>query len=121
MVKFSYLGDALSSGGRVQKAVIARIRCGWKKFKDTASVLCKIVVSLKLRGSMYKGCIRSVLCYGAECWALRKEDERKLQTIEMRMLSMMCGNRLRDNNSNEIIREITGVEKIEDFLREQRL
>ena len=47
-----------------------RKRCGWKKFKDIATVLCKTVMPLQLRGSMYKCYIKSASCYGAECWAL---------------------------------------------------
>ena len=39
----------------------------------------------------------------------------------MRMLRMICGKTLRDNISNETICEIRGVEKVEEFLREQRL
>ena len=43
-------------------------------------VLCKRAVSLKLRGSMHNGFVKSALCNGAECLALTKEDKRKLQT-----------------------------------------
>ena len=32
VAKLLYLGDVLSSGGGVQKAVTARIRCRWKNF-----------------------------------------------------------------------------------------
>ena len=42
--KFSYLGDVLGSGRRVHEAVIARIRCGRKKFKDKASAIHKKAV-----------------------------------------------------------------------------
>ena len=41
MTKFSYLGDVLSSEGGVQEAVTARVRFGWKKFKDVASIMCE--------------------------------------------------------------------------------
>ena len=37
------------------------------------------------------------------------------------MLRMLRGKTLRNDISNEKIREMTGVEKIEEFLREQRL
>ena len=47
VAKFLFLKNALSSGGGVQEAVTARIKFGWKKFKDIASVRCKRVVSLK--------------------------------------------------------------------------
>ena len=39
----------------------------------------------------------------------------------MRMLHMICGKTLRDDISNKTICEMTDVEKIEEFLREQKL
>ena len=48
VVKFSYLENVLSSRGGVQEVVTARIRCRWKKFRVTASVQSKRVMSLKL-------------------------------------------------------------------------
>ena len=119
--KFCYLGDVLSTEGGVQGAVVARIRAGWKKFKDVAKVLCMRGLSLKLKGTLYKSCVRSAMSYGAECWAMKVDDMRKMETTEMRMLRMMCGKTLRDRVRSERIREMTGVEKIEEFLRSQRL
>ena len=81
VAKFSHLGDDLSSGGGGgQEAVNARTRCGWKTFKEIASILRKRAVSLKLKKSINKSCVRRFLCYGAECWASKKQDKRKLQT-----------------------------------------
>ena len=109
--KFCYVGDVLSTEGGVQEAVISRIRSAWKKFKDVFSVLCRKSLSLKFRGILYKSCIRSALCYGAECWALKADDERRLKTTEMRMLRMICGKTLKDKISNEKIQEMSGVLK----------
>ena len=70
----------------------AKIRCGWKKFKDMARLLYKRIRSLKLRGSTYNGCVESALCYGDECWACKENNsKRKLQITEMRMQRMKCG------------------------------
>ena len=119
--KFSYLGDVLSTDGEVRWAVIGRIRAGWKKFKEVAGVLLLKGLSLKLKGLLYKSCVRSALSYGAECWATKAEDMRKMETTEMRMLRMMCGKTLKDRVRSERIREMTGVETIREFLRSQRL
>ena len=119
--KLSYLGDVLSFDGGVQKAVTAGTRSGWEKLNNTASALYKKVASLILRRSLYKSCVRSALCYGTECWALNKKDIRKLQTTEMRMLRLIYKKTLKDGISNKAIRNMTGVEKIEEFLKEQRL
>ena len=32
--KFCYLGDMIGAGGGVEAAVIARIRSGWRKFRE---------------------------------------------------------------------------------------
>ena len=65
--------------------------------------------------------MRNALTYGAECWALKMEDERRLKTTEMRMLRMICGKTLKDKMNNEKIREMTGVVRLEEFLKEKRL
>ena len=49
------------------------------------------------------------------------ENEKKLKITEMRMLRMICGNTLKDEINNKKICEMTGVERLEEFLREQRL
>ena len=72
--KFAHLGDVLSTEGGAQEAVRLRIRSGWMKFKEVSRVLGNKYMSLKIRGALYK----SALTYGGECWALKKEDERRL-------------------------------------------
>ena len=53
---------------------------------------------------------------------LKVEDERKLKTGEMRILQMISGKILiAKKQNNEKIFEITSVERLEVFLREQRL
>ena len=61
--KFAHLGDVLSTEGGAQEAVRSRIRSGWMKFKEVASVLGNKYMSLKIRGALYK----SALTYGGEC------------------------------------------------------
>ena len=76
---------------------------------------------MKVRGTLYKSYVRNALTYVAECWALKMEDERRLKTTEMRMLRMICGKTLKDKMNNEKIHEMTGVVRLEEFLREKRL
>ena len=60
-------------------------------------------------------------CLVLWCRVLGLEDERKSLTIEIRMLCMICGKTRRDGISNKTIRDMSGVEKIVEFLRKQRL
>ena len=119
--KFSYVGDVISTEGGAQEAVTSRIRSAWKKFKEVSSVICGRSISLKVRGTLYKSYMTNALTYGAECWALKMEDERRLKTTEMRMLRMICGKTLKDKMNNDKICEMTGVVRLEEFLREKRL
>ena len=62
-----------------------------KNFKDMSSIIRKTIVSLKLRRSLYNIYVRSVLLRcGAECWDLKKEENRKIELRKMRMLRMIC-------------------------------
>ena len=118
---FSYLGDVISTEGGAQEALTSRIRSPLKKFKEVSNVVCGRSISLKVRGTLYKSYVRNALTYGAECCALKMEDERRLKTTEKRMLRMICGKTLKDKMNNEKICEMTGVVRLEDFLREKRL
>ena len=51
---------------------------------------------------MYNGCVKSVLCYGAECWVLKKR--KKLQTIYC--IENITYETFKDGISNDRIREI---------------
>ena len=52
---------------------------------------------------VYTTLVRAVLLYGAESWTLRKDDERKLQTLEMGYFRQMTGMSRRDRIRNESI------------------
>ena len=119
--RFSYLGDVISTEGGVQEPVTSRIRSALKKFKEVSNVICERSISLKVRGTLYKSYVRNAPTYGAECWALKMEDERRLKTTYMRMLQMICGKTLKDKMNNDKICERTGVVRLEEFLREKRL
>ena len=114
---FSYLGDELSAE-EAQEAVTSRITSAWKKFEEISNVARGRSISLKVKGILCKSYVRSASTYGAECWAVKVEDERRLNTTKMRMIR---GKTLKDKIDNAKIREMTGVERLEEFLRKQRL
>ena len=61
------------------------------------------------------------MCYGAECWAMKKSDIRQMQTTEMRMIRIMCGKSLKDKVTNNVLRGWTDVEDVDEYLRGHRL
>ena len=69
----------------IEKALTSRIRIGWRKFKQLSDTLCTPILFHKLY-RLYKPYMRSIMCYGAECWAKKMADIRQMQTTEMRMI-----------------------------------
>jgi len=50
--------------------VRARVAAARKKWRDMVRLITKRNIPLKIRGSVYESCVRSVMFYGAETWAL---------------------------------------------------
>ena len=59
--------------------------------------------------------------YGAETWAAKKAQEKKLDVVERRMLRWMSGVTKLDRIKNEIIRGTTKVGEISKIVQESRL
>ena len=60
---------------------------------------------MKIKGKVYRTVVRPALMYGAETWALKKAQEKKLEVAEMRMLRWMCGVTKLDKIRNESKRD----------------
>ena len=76
---FVYLGDKLNAGGGCLSAVTVRVRVGWMKFRELSGILCGKKWSVKMKGRVYKACVRAAMVYGGETWVMRKEEEGVLQ------------------------------------------
>ena len=88
-------------GGGAEAAVIARIRSGWRKFRELLPLLASRGTSLQLKGKLYAACLRSIMMlYSSETWVIKKEDERRCERNEMRMVRWMCDVTLKDRKSN---------------------
>jgi hypothetical protein len=62
--------------------VAARIRADWKKFKELSGVMFGRKWSLKLKGKVYKTCVKTAMVYGSETWVMRKAEEGVLRRAE---------------------------------------
>ncbi|KAD5318012.1 hypothetical protein E3N88_17958 [Mikania micrantha] len=77
---------------------------GWNKWRAAKSILCDKRFPDKLKGKFYRVAVRPTMMYGSDCWPIKKIQERKLETSEMRMLRWMCGHTRLDRIRNETIR-----------------
>jgi hypothetical protein len=119
--KFCYLGDMINADGGVDSAVVARVRCAWKKFRELAPILAHKGASLAIKGKLYVSCVRSCMIYGSETWPVKAVHEAKLDRTEMRMIRWMCGVSLSEKVPSVKLRERMGVESIKEVIRRNRL
>ena len=107
--------------GGAEEASRARIRCVWAKFRELAPILTSRGASLKMKGKIYKTCVRSVMVYGSETWAMRVEDMHRLERTERMMIRWMCGVTLKERKCSEELLDRLGIESIAEVVRRGRL
>ena len=118
---FVYLGDGISPNGGCKVSTITRIRSAWRKFNELLFFLINQAVSLKSRGKVYNGCIRSAILYGGECWALTTADVQRLQRNERAIIRWICKVKIRDKiSSNSLLNKLC-LKNLNVTLRTNRL
>ena len=98
-----------------------RIQSGWQNWKRVLGILCDRRIRLRVKRKVYKTVVRPAMMYGAETWAVKKAQEKKLDVAEMRMLRRMSGVTKLDRIRNERIRVTTKVGDIFKKVQESRL
>ena len=76
--------------------------------------MARLFVELKDR--VFETIIRPAMTYGSECWAVKKKDENKLNSAEIRMVKWARGKTWLDHIRNEDIRKEAHVKPVETFL-----
>ena len=105
------------SDGGAERDINNPVKLAWMKWKQLTGVLCDKTVPIKLKDKVYNMVIKPTMTFGAECWAVRKKDENRLHTAEMRMLRWIRGNTRKDHVSNQLIQEDGKVCQMSTFLR----
>ena len=93
----------------VERAERARVSAAWKKWKVMASLLTDKRTPQRTQGSVYEGCIRSVLLYGSKTWAITQKDEDIIKKCDRRMLRYMTGVKWQDGVSSEEVAKRCGL------------
>ena len=104
-----YLGSVICESGGCEKDVQARVSASWMKWKEVSAVMNDRRMPMRLKAKVCRTVVRPVMIYGSECWTLKKKDERRMETKEMKMLRRMLGVTLKDRMRNEDVRRRTTV------------
>ena len=114
-----YLGSVIDGSGGRGKDDDERIKVAWSRWRDLYGVIYdkKVPYEAETTSCMaYKTVVNPAMVYGNECWALRKQEEHRLHTTEMKMLRWCHGTTRKDIIKNETIRGIARVAPIKSVL-----
>ena len=100
MIHLSYLGSLISKDKLCKKDVRSRIARAKNAFSNRKEFLTKFC-TLDLNKRIVKIVIWSTLLYGAESWALRKDDIPRLESCEMWLWRKILNISWTDKNSNK--------------------
>ena len=62
--------------------------------------------------------IRPVMMYGSETWAIKKEQERRLDVAEIKMIRWSMGKTRKDKVRNDNLRNAMGIRAISEKIQE---
>ena len=79
--------------------------------EEGIGILCDRRIRLRVNGKAYNTVVRPAMMHGANTWAVKKAQEKKLDVAEMRMLRWMSGVTKLDRIRNERIRGTKRWEK----------
>ena len=125
--RFTYLGAEICRDGEVSSKVTTRIAKAARAFGCLRkSVFCDEVLSVATKRHVYRAAVLSVLLYGAETWALKAKEARKLNSFHNRCVRAILGvTRYKQRKERLTTRQLMktfGMQKsILDIILEQRL
>ena len=92
--EFCFLGDRLNASGGFEAAVTARVRIGWVKFRECGELLLGNRYPLRIKGKVYRCCVRSAILYPSEAWSLKENEKAILRRTERIMVRTICGQKV---------------------------
>ena len=85
---------------------------GDNEWRQVSRVMCDKKMSIKLKYKIYKTIVKTAMIYWSECWAVTKNDTKKLHITGMRMVRWARGKTKKDNTKNEDIWMEANIEPI---------
>jgi len=103
--EFTYRGSLMADNGKCINDIKKRVGLASAVIGQLYKIWKSKEIAIKTKVMVYQVLVMPVLLYGAECWTMRKEDERRLLTMEMSCLRRMLGVTRLDRIKNEEIRK----------------
>ena len=122
VTEFVYLGGVITEDADSTKDIKKRIGLASAMFGKLRKLWRSSNISIRTKTRLYEALVVPVLLYGAECWCVRKEDERRLLVAEMGWLRGLLNRSRREKIRNEVTRKELGLkDTIVDRITKRRL
>ena len=72
--------------------------------------------TLKMKGKVYRCCVRSAILYGSETWCLKENEKAILRRTERAMVRAMCDQKVVDRKTTEEQMDMLGLKETTDRL-----
>ena len=113
---FCYLEDRLNASCRCETAVTARVRISWVRFRECGELLLRNRFLLRMKGKIYRCCVRSAILYGSETWCLKEKEKAILKRTERAIVRAMCDQKVVDRKTTEEQMDMLGLKETIDRL-----
>jgi hypothetical protein len=107
---FKYLGSIKASDGTCTKDIKCRIGMAKQKMVQFNNIWKDKGVPRELKIRILKCLIWPVVLYGSKAWALRKDDENRIQAAEMWSYRRLLRVKWTDKRTNESVQKELGVQ-----------
>ena len=114
--EFWYLGDRLNASGSCEAAATARVKIDWVCFRECGELLLGNRFPLRMKGKVYRCCVRSAILYESEAWCLKENEKAILRRAEKAMVKAMCGQKVVDRKAIEEQMDMLGLKETIDRL-----
>jgi len=106
--KFSYLGSLITDDAKSEADLRQRLAVGATVLARMKPLWTSHALTLKTKVKLCQVLVWPVATYGSESWVLRKDDERRLEAFEMKILRKILGVNWQEHRTNDSILEQTG-------------
>ena len=123
--KFKYLGQILSSDGKLKGEISRRTGQAYAAFRslERKGIWKDKLISRRTKLTIYKVTVLTILLYCCETWSIGPQDVKKLETAQMMCLKRICGDRSwgRDSTPYEVIRTKCQTPTVQNLITYHRL
>ena len=86
------------------------------RFKECGELLLGNRFSLKMKGKVYRCCVRSAILCGSEAWCLKENEKAIRRRTKRAMVRAMCGQKVVDRKTTEEQMDLLGLKETVDQL-----